>query len=397
MKMPVMITSVALAAEMLCAAPVVKQEVVAEGYPAWQGVSARNYVMGREITTSDLRHKVTVVIELDPNENLQGQLLKAAEILSLSPLVQSQHGVNWESRVLPRGDIFLLTLQGGKDVLEVMKTAFKPPKDADEGFSIKMSYVRSISVPVYSDVSLSEPANTEGKYPFVYVMAPKGKDPVYKGILDVKGIKEAKAAVAKERKKQASAAKWVDFFGDVDEDKYPPLLVKTLEKGKTAKMSPLSAVEKALQKDIVSKDAEKAQTAQVVCDALEQTRSDLVMRIKMEAGECPHRAMYDAQRLLKYWPGEKKRLDVALARLKAIPEANKLAQIFCKIMVWADPEFTCKNAGEAKKIVAELNKIKKDLEKLKGSTVIVVQNGAQLIDAQIDELIAVVPTRVPEK
>ena len=71
--------------------------------------------------------------------------------------------------------------------------------------------------------------------------------------------------------------------------------------------------------------------------------------------------------------------------------------MFCKVMVWADPAFTCKNAGEAKKIVAELNKMKKDLDKLKKSEVIVIQNGALLMDTQVDELIATIPSRLPEK
>ena len=71
--------------------------------------------------------------------------------------------------------------------------------------------------------------------------------------------------------------------------------------------------------------------------------------------------------------------------------------MFCKLMTWAGPDFTCKNAGEAKKIVAELNKMKKDLEKLQESKVIVVQNGALTMATQVDELIALIPTKVPEK
>ena len=71
--------------------------------------------------------------------------------------------------------------------------------------------------------------------------------------------------------------------------------------------------------------------------------------------------------------------------------------MYCKLMAWSEPDFTCKNGGEVKKIIGELNKMKKDLEKLKESKVIVVQNGALLMDAQVDELISLIPTKVPEK
>ena len=94
---------------------------------------------------------------------------------------------------------------------------------------------------------------------------------------------------------------------------------------------------------------------------------------------------------------EKKRLEDVYAKLKAVPDAEKMAKMFMKLKAWADPEFMCKNAGEAKKIVAELNKMKKDLEKMKESKVIVIQNGALLMDIQVDELISAIPLKVPSK
>ena len=41
--------------------------------------------------------------------------------------------------------------------------------------------------------------------------------------------------------------------------------------------------------------------------------------------------------------------------------------------------------------------MKKDLEKMKESKVIVVQNGALLMDIQVDELISTIPLKVPSK
>ena len=94
----------------------------------------------------------------------------------------------------------------------------------------------------------------------------------------------------------------------------------------------------------------------------------------------------------------KKKLDEVMLKMKAVPDAEKLAKIFTKVMVWADPDFVCKNASEAKKIVAELEKkVKPQLAKMKESKVIVIQNGALLVDSQVDELIATIPSRLPEK
>ena len=48
--------------------------------------------------------------------------------------------------------------------------------------------------------------------------------------------------------------------------------------------------------------------------------------------------------------------------------------------------------------MAELEKkVKPQLAKMKESSVIVIQNGALLVDSQVDELIATIPNRLPEK
>ena len=64
-------------------------------------------------------------------------------------------------------------------------------------------------------------------------------------------------------------------------------------------------------------------------------------------------------------------------------------------MEWSSPDFTCKGASDAKKIVQELNKIKKTLEKLKESKNLIAQNGALMMDVKVDELIATIPFKVP--
>lgn len=375
-----------------------KTEQVAAGFPAWTGVVPKNHITGREITPSDLRHRFAIVVELEANEKLAAQALKAAELASLDPLTQPAFGKNWETCEFSRDVLVLISIRGGgKDVGQMVREAMKTPKDnKDENVARAMQALRTSSVAVYSDVTLEGGPDTAGKRPYVYVMGVTGTAPIYQGALKAGVSKAVRTAIAKAKKELPAGYAWAPFFGSVDPAKYPAL-AKAIEKGRAGKSSPLAPLEKVIMRDILAKDATKAAEAQIVYDALNQTRGDLVVRIKMEFGACPHRAVYDMQELTRFWPSEKKSLDMVSAKLKTMPEANKLAQIFCKVMPLANPEFTCKNASEAKKLVAELAKMKKDLEKMKESKTMVVQNGAQLLDVQIDELIDVLPTRIPEK
>ena len=378
----------------LLAGPAAKTDPVAEGYPDWQGISAKTFIMGREIVPSDLRHKVTIVVDVQPNDKLQEQLALAATFAQKIGLPTGWEGVNWETQELPRNVIFVISNRGGgkdKDH-EAIKEALKYKGD-DAAISAALSQYRSMACSMYDDITFTGAPDSTGKRPFVYVMGPEGKEPLCQGELNAAMMKTANAAIAKGKQQiEGWEIKWRPFYGNIDEPKFFPVLAKTLEKGK-----PLAPVEKAILKDVVAKDPEKAKEAQILYDALNQTRSDLVMRINMEVAACPHRAYYDIQQLVKFWPGEKKRLEIVYAKLKAVPEAEKLAKMFIKLKTWGEPDFTCKNAGEAKKIVAELNKMKKDLEKMKESKVIVIQNGALLMDVQVDELISVIPAKVPEK
>ena len=380
----------------LVAGPAAKVDPVAEGFPDWQGMSEKTFIMGRRIGPSDLRHKVVAVVEIEPNEKLQSQLAIAGQFGARVGLANfGWDGGNWETiESLPRNFIFVVSNRGGgrdKDY-EAIKEALKYKGD-NTTISASLAQCRGINCSMYDDLTFTGAPDTAGKRPYVYVMGPEGKEPVFQDTLTADSFKKANAAVSKALAKlKETQGVWKPFFGCVDEVKYFPIVAQTIEKGK-----PLAPVSKALLKDVLSKDAEKAKEAQILYDAIEQTRSDLVLRIGLETSACPHRAYYDLQKLLRYWPSEKKRLDWAMAKIKANPESLRLAQMFCKLMTWSGPDFTCKNAGEAKKIVAELNKIKKDLEKLQESKVIVVQNGALTMASQVDELIALIPTKVPEK
>lgn len=379
---------------LLLAGPAVKIDPVAEGYPDWQGISAKSHIMGREICPSDLRHKVTVVLEVEPGEKLQEQLILAG---GLVPNLVSGFGANWEDLELPRNQIALVSCWGGSKKEDQIKEAMKS-KDKDPVTTQRLLSYRGEGCAFYDGVTFTGAPDTTGKRPYLYVMGPEGREPLFQGALTAAAVKEAQAAIRKGLKAIGEwETKWRPFYGNISEPKFNTSLAKTLEKGKKAKLCPLDPIAKALLSDVKSKDAEKAKEAQILFDAINQTRSDLVMRIKMEVGACPHRAYYDIQELLKYWPGEKKRLEVAYAKLKANPEVEPLAKMFCKLMEWSQPEFVCKNAGEAKKIVQDLNKMKKTLEKLKESKNITIQNGALLIDLKVDELISAIPAKVAGK
>lgn len=378
----------------LLAAPTAKTEPVAAGFPAWSGVVAKNHVCGRELWPSDLRHRITVVVDVEPGEKLQGQLALAGQFAAMSGWATAGESVNWDSFEPPRHPLTVVSVHGTRDY-ETVLAALRYKGD-DQEVSRGLAALRSLGAAIYGDVTFAGAPDSAGKRPYYYVMGPTGTEPLAQGELTAAGVKDGIKKIRAEMAKLAkNAAAWRPFYGNVEDSKYHPLIAKVLEKGKTAKQAPLAPVEKAILRDVTLKDEEQARTAQVLYDALNQTRTDLYARIVLESAHVPYRAYYDVQTLLKYWPAEKKRLDGVYAKLKGVPEFEALAKMFCKMMVWDDPEFVCKNAGEAKKIVQELNKMKKALEKMKESKVILVQNAALVLDMKVDELISSVPSKLP--
>ena len=97
----------------LSSAPVAKTEPVAGGFLAWQGVSQKNYIYGREICPSDLRHRVVVVMEVEPNEKFFDQVLLMVKVAIVNPVTYPNDSENWETRALPRHTIVLVSVRGG--------------------------------------------------------------------------------------------------------------------------------------------------------------------------------------------------------------------------------------------------------------------------------------------
>lgn len=77
----------------LVAAPAAKTDPVAPGFPDWRGLTPKSHIMGREVTPSDLRHKVTIVIDLKLSENLDEQLSLAFQVVRYGPLVPGKVAV----------------------------------------------------------------------------------------------------------------------------------------------------------------------------------------------------------------------------------------------------------------------------------------------------------------
>ena len=127
------------------------------------------------------------------------------------------------------------------------------------------------------------------------------------------------------------------------------------------------------------------------------TKSDLILRIQLEFSAAPARAYYDFQTLVKYFPAEKKRLQDIDAKIKANKEIGALGKIFEKILLWSQDDYVCKNKGEVNKNVQELKKYKKMLEALANSENAQLQGEAMLFQTQIDTLIDLMPTKVPQK
>ena len=251
---------------------------------------------------------------------------------------------------------------------------------------------------VFREASFVGAADPVGKCPYVYVLGPNGGDPIWQGTLTGTVVPQVKSAVEKARQQMDKwETKWRPFFGTVAEPKFFPQLAKTLENGKTAKTCPLDPVAKSILADVTSKDAAKAREAQVLYDAINQTRNELKFRIALEAGKYPHVALVDMAELFKYWPGEKKKLESLVARLKSNSEAELFAKPYAKVRMWSEPGFKCKSAGEAKKIVAEMQKIKKQIAKYRESGDVVIQNAALTMDTKLDALIETIPETVESK
>ena len=367
------------------------QSPVAEGYPAWKSLEERDYVWGRNIVPSDLRQKVTVVVEIAPGDekSAKEQLVSAASVVSLDSFSGISHAVVWSHYKMPRGVTVVVSDCGGKDSADLIRGVLK---SKDKDLSKKFETFKRVKPPIYKGITFpGAPEPKDGKRPFAYVMGHSGVEPLYAGPLDAKGLAALKAAVKTAKSK---LPKWRPFYGSVAEPQHFKGLEAVLDPNKP---KPLAAEFAKIRKGIQDKNPEVAKEAQILYDAIEQTRSDLVARISMEVWTSPHRAAYDIAELTRMWPSEKRAVARYANAIKSVPDADKLGTIFGKLIKWSDPSFECKNEAEAKKILAELGKMKKGLEKLKTSKNMTVQGAAMSLESEVDELMDTIPSKVVAK
>lgn len=346
-------------------------EPVAPGFPAWEGVEAKNHLCGAEIESSDLRQRVTIVVEFEAEKAVE----QLTPMTGLAGWANPFPGSNWEFMEAPRRYIVVFSNRGKRGkAAKVGMEALYSAKTVGACFNGKAT------APVYHDVRFPGGPDAKGKYPMIYVMPPEGTTPVTNVFGDAKGIQIA-LSVARTCG-NADKREWTPFTG-VREPKY----VKGIDKALAAD-KPLMSFLASARAGIKSKNSEQAAECQKVYDALVQGKDDLIWRIQTEILTCPVRAYYDIRRTMALYPSEKKRMTALLARFKDLPEVPRLGKALTLVLKYRDESYVPKNAGEAKKTVAALLKAKKDIASFKDSQQISSQNAALLIDAEIDQIVA---------
>lgn len=332
---------------------------VAAGFPDWTGAVDKNHVWGRYLTASDLRHKFTIVVEYEP-EKAHEQLLVAGPVASLNNALACTPPArrSWDNIVYPRESIVVFVSRGkGKSAL-VMKALERQ----DATSSAYAGAIRGWCA-FYEGVTYPGAPQSDGRYPFVYMLPPEGTEPAYAGVVTdgAKTVAALRAAAAAYGKKHGPRPKWREFYGWIEEPKSFPQLKAALRAGK-----PLSSVSSACLGAVGSPDAAKAREAQVLYDAIEQARGDAIYRVYHNAGILPHTAAYDLGRLRRYWPGAPTHLADVEKKLSAYPVYQTLGEIYGLIAGWearGEAEWTSKDVKTA---LEAIKKAKPKLQKIKG-------------------------------
>jgi len=390
MKLKLMTTAcAALLATAAKAAPG-QGDTVAEGYMDWTGVVSKNFVMGRLITPSDLRHKAVVYVVLDGSKLTREVVEEFCALPGIAPMPAS-HATQWETQELPRSKIVVFSVRNmGKMTQKEFAALFVPPKGADTKVIYQYRPWTENKAPFYKDLKpVGEADMADDKLPYVAVYGGEGTEPLYAKEKWVPAeMKNVQTAV---KKAVSGLGEWKAPLG-VEEPQFFKKVAAEMAKGK-----PAQNLLPQLKAGIKSKNPDQAKEAQIMFDALNQYKSDLMLRIQLELHSAPARAYYDFNILMKNFPSEKKNMQAIDARMKANKEIGALGKIFEKIMLWGSDDYVCKNAAEAKKNVQELQKYRKMLDLLAASQNAQLQGEAMLFQSQIDALIEIMPTKVPLK
>ena len=268
---------------------------VAPGFVDWSGAVDKNHIAGRYISDSDLRHRFIVIVEFESDKACE-QLAFAvsgriAVLDNIDPSGLAGEFRSWENRPYPRDCLVVYVSRGKGQVRSVANSLAAHANDENLTW---MTYFR----PVYEGITFPDAPKGDGKYPFVYVMPPSGTSPIFSGPCEGEKTERAiGAAIDSYLSKTGRWPKWRPFYGLVESPKFFPQLAKSLRAGKS-----LQPVLKACEAGIKSADADKAREAQLLYDAIEQTRGDIGYRILRNAHDFPHCAVDDIRRLHRHWP-----------------------------------------------------------------------------------------------
>lgn len=361
---------------------------VADGYADWSGLSPKNRIVGRQLTASDLRHRVTVVVHVqtDPKDESAIQLGDELRKMIRLPSLQTmpEFSFQWDTEeTIPRKCLVLVSVSGKCTAKTISRAVAPRPSDNEQD-----PVSGWLTVNFYSNVEMVGCVGNERKYPYVYVMGPRGTEPLWKGVYDKGSFKEVSAAV---RKGIGEIGEWTPLIG-VATPQFFTKEARDLLGGK-----PANPVLARLQKCFGDADVEKAKEAQIMYDAIWQYRSDIIFRIKSECSSAPARAFVDAQSLFKLFPQDKKNLQDIDAKLKANKSIKKLGKMFDVYLMWNRPDFSFKNMSEAKKAVKEVSAWRKSLELIANDqSAPAVAGEASLILSQLDGLPDVLMSKVAQ-
>ena len=355
-------------------------EPVAGGFVKWTGLDG---VMGNghlnRFTPSDLRGRFVIVIEIDGAKAVE-QINATLPVRCLGLEFMPGVGFDWNFEKVDR------------DVLVVYNLHNISEKDLEEKILKGEVVKRLVGFECFRNVTFDGAPNSETDRPYVYVMGPDGKEPLYKGKMDKvqtpKGVRDAI------KKAKAALPTWRPWYGYVDNVKHIKGFDVAVEGGK-----PLVKVIASLKKGILSKDQEVAAESQMLYDALGRTRGDMIYQIRKKVWfGAPVAALYDIEEVVKRFPAMKNTLSPYSEKIAAAhPTAKTVYKHYALYRKYSDPAFHPKSDAEAKKLAAELSKAKQAMDKFANDKDIAIQNIALSLPQRIDDLIAELPGKVLQK
>jgi hypothetical protein len=354
-----------------------ESEPVASDFAKWRGLDG---VMGNmhlnRFTPGDLRGRFVIVIELDDTkveEQINATLPVRGAGIDFMPGIS----FDWNFESIDR------------DVLVVYNLHNLSEKDLEEKVLKSDAAKRLVSFDYFSNVTFDGAPNSEQERPYVYVMGPEGKEPLYKGKMDKSQTPKAVRDAIKKAK--AALPSWRPYYGYVDNVNYSKGFESAINSGK-----PLTQVIALLKKGILSKDNEVATESQRLYDALGRTKGDMIYQIRKKVWYgAPVAALYDIEELSSRFPALKNVLATYRDKIStAHPTARSIYKHYALYRKYADPAFRPKSDAAAKKIALELSTAKQSVAKFANDKDVAIQNLALSLPQHIDELIAELPGKV---